>query len=96
MAGCWLEEEAEVTGGDPSSSASHIKKSSVEQVGWAGGQPQPMRRGGREEERSITPKSSAYVAAKWKTPSRVGKPRERADDAEETDSRLHFGYFCAL
>lgn len=25
----------EVTGGDPSSSASHIKDSAVEQVGWA-------------------------------------------------------------
>lgn len=39
MAGCWLEAEVEVTGGDPSSSASHIKESAAEQVGWAGGQP---------------------------------------------------------
>lgn len=55
MAGCWLEEEAEVTGGDPSSSASHIKESAVEQVGRAGGQRQPMGTGGREAERSIPP-----------------------------------------
>lgn len=48
MAGCWLEEEVEVTGGDPSSSASHIKESAVEQVGRAGGQPQPMGTHGRE------------------------------------------------
>ncbi|KAF3844004.1 hypothetical protein F7725_016052 [Dissostichus mawsoni] len=34
-----LLEEVEVTGGDPSSSASHIKESAVEQVGRAGGQP---------------------------------------------------------
>lgn len=47
MASCWLEEEVEVTVGNPSSSASHIKESAVEQVGWAGGQPQPMGKVGR-------------------------------------------------
>lgn len=53
-----------MTGGDPSSSARHIKGSAVEQVGRAGGQPWPMeagRRGGGG--RSITPKSRADV--KW-------------------------------
>lgn len=54
-----------MTGGDPSSSASHIKKSAVEQVGWAGGQPQPMGTGGRGGGRSITSKSSVNVAVKW-------------------------------
>lgn len=51
MGGCWLEEDVEVTGGDPSSSASHIKQSAAEQVGWAGGQSQPMGMGrdGRRE-----------------------------------------------
>lgn len=34
-----------MTGGDPSSSVSHIKESATEQVGRAGGQPQPMRTG---------------------------------------------------
>lgn len=52
-----------MTGGDPSSSASHIKGSAVEQVGRAGGQPWPMGAGGRGGGRSITPKSSADV--KW-------------------------------
>lgn len=56
MASCWLEEEVEVTVGNPSSSASHIKESAVEQVGWAGGQPQPMGAVGRGGGRSITPK----------------------------------------
>lgn len=50
-----------MTGGDPSSSASHIKESAVEQVGWAGGQPQPMGTGESGGGRSITPKSSANV-----------------------------------
>ncbi|KAI9533860.1 hypothetical protein NQZ68_018228 [Dissostichus eleginoides] len=59
-----LLEEVEVTGGDPSSSASHIKESAVEQVGRAGGQPQPMGAGGKEGG-SITPKSSPNVAVKW-------------------------------
>ncbi|KAJ4944512.1 hypothetical protein JOQ06_013055 [Pogonophryne albipinna] len=59
-----LLEEVEVTGGDPSSSASHIKESAVEQVGRAGGQPQPMGADGKEGG-SITPKSSANVAVKW-------------------------------
>ncbi len=54
-----------MTGGDPSSSASHIKESAVEQLGWAGGQPQPMGTGGSGGGRSITPKSSANVAVKW-------------------------------
>lgn len=57
-----------MTGGDPSSSASHIKECTTEQVGWAAGQPQPMRKAGKEREkgggRSITPKSSANVAVK--------------------------------
>lgn len=39
-----------MTGSDPSSSASHIKGSAVEQVGRAGGQPQPMGTGGKGEE----------------------------------------------
>lgn len=54
-----------MTGGDPSSLASHIKESAVEQLGWAGGQPQPMGTGGSGGGRSITPKSSANVAVKW-------------------------------
>lgn len=57
----------EVTGGDPSSSASHIKESATEQVGRAGGQPQPMRtgcEGGGGGGGSITPKSSANVAVR--------------------------------
>lgn len=45
-----------MTGGDPSSSASHIKESAMEQVGRAGGQPQPMGADGRgKRERCITP-----------------------------------------
>lgn len=56
MASCWLEEVVEVTVGNPSSSASHIKESAVEQVGWAGGQPQPMGTVGRGGGRFITPK----------------------------------------
>ena len=65
MAGCWLEEEVEVTRGDPSPSASHIKESAEEQVGRAGGQPQPMETGERGGGRSITAKSSGNVAVKW-------------------------------
>lgn len=65
-----------MTGGDPSSSASHIKENAVEQVGWAAGQPQPMGTGGSGEGRSITPKSSANVAVKWEK-HRGGKRGER-------------------
>lgn len=64
-----------MTGGDPSSLASHIKENAVEQVGWAGGQQQPMRTGGREGERSITPKSSVNVAVKC-VKHRSGEERE--------------------
>lgn len=53
MAGCWLEEEVEVTGGDPSSSASHIKESAVEQVGRAAGRSQPMGTGSGRGRREI-------------------------------------------
>lgn len=68
-----------MTGGDPSSSASHIKESAVEQVGWAGGQPQPMGTGGSGGGRSITPKSSANVAVKW-VKHRVEEEREERED----------------
>lgn len=68
-----------MTGGDPSSSASHIKESAVEQVGWAGGQLQPMGAGGRGGGRSITPKSTAYVAVKW-VKHRAEEVREGRED----------------
>lgn len=54
----------EVTGGDPSSSASRIKENTEEQVGWAGVQPQPMRRSEKGGRGSITSKSSTNVAVK--------------------------------
>lgn len=67
-----------MTGGDSSSSASHIKESAVEQVGWAGGQSQPMGTDGSGGGRSISPKSSANVAVKWvKHRARGGKTEER-------------------
>ncbi len=69
-----------MTGGDPSSSASHIKESAVEQVGWAGGQPQPMGTGGSGGGRSITPKSSANVAVKWVKQRAEEEREERGDD----------------
>lgn len=55
----------EVTGGDPSSSASRIKENAAEQVGRAGVQPQPMRRSRKGGGGSITPKSNTNVAVKW-------------------------------
>jgi len=66
----------EETGGDPSSSASHIKESTMEQVGWAGGQPQPMRMDLKGGGRFITPKSSANIAVKWV----VHKPGEEREE----------------
>lgn len=72
-----------MTGGDPSSSASHIKESVEEQVGWAGGQPQPMGTGERGGGRSITPKSSANVAVKW-VKHRAEKGREEREDDRVT------------
>lgn len=69
-----------MTGGDPSSLASHIKESAVEQVGWAGGQPQPMGTSGRGGGRSITSKSTANVAVKCVKHRSEEKRQEREVD----------------